>query len=132
MRASALLLALPALALADDQVPLGGFFDKLKGAAKDAVNAASSYIPSGSAIPDPLDAGAAKVAGRVVKKLHLNDWRDVVKPTLGKTQGNEPEHWMIYLTGGNKTCLGFCDTADAAWNVCACFRPIPGIEMLTR
>jgi hypothetical protein len=115
MRTSSLLLALPALAVAQDQAPLAGIFNKIK----DAVKSASSYIPNSipSIVPNPVDAGAAKVAGRAVHKLHFNDWKDVVKPSQVASKSSEPEHWMVYLTGGNKTCLGFCDTADAAWNV---------------
>ena len=115
MRTSSILLALPALAVAQDQAPLGGIFNKLK----DAVKAASTYIPSGmpSVIPDPVGAGAAKVAGKVVNQLSLDTWRDVVKPSPAAASSSEPELWMVYLTGANKTCLGLCDTADAAWNV---------------
>jgi PTH2 family peptidyl-tRNA hydrolase len=115
MRTSSLLLALPALALAQDQAPLGGFFDKIK----NAVKAASTYIPTSipSVVPDAADAGAAKVAATVVHKLHLNDWRDVVKPSPAKAGSSEPEQWMVYLTGRNKTCMGYCENTDAAWNV---------------
>lgn len=113
MRTSTILLALPALALAaDDQKPLGGLFDKIKG----AVKAASTYIPSSipSVIPDPVDAGAAKVADRVVHHLNASNWRSIVVPS---EKGTAPEPWMIYLTGANKTCHGMCENADAAWNV---------------
>jgi hypothetical protein len=115
MRTSSILLALPALALAQDQKPLGGFFDKLKG----AVKAASTYIPTSipSVIPDPVDAGASKVAARVVHKLNLTNWKDIVSPSAASSKSTGPESWMIYITGGNKTCYSLCDDADAAWNV---------------
>ena len=121
MRTSSVLLALPALSVAQDQAPLGGLFGKLK----DAVKGASSYIPSSipSFVPESVDAGAAKVADKIVHQLHFNDWRNVVKPSAAAAQSSEPEPWMIYLTGGNKTCLGFCDTADAEWNVSASLPP---------
>lgn len=109
MRTSTLLLALPALAVAQDQFPLAGIFNKIK-------DVVLPYLPN--SIPsNPVDAGAAKFANTAVHKLHLDDWKDIVKPSPAASKNSEPEHWMVYLTGGNKTCLGFCDTADAAWNV---------------
>jgi hypothetical protein len=114
MRTSLILLALPALALAQDQVPLGGWFDKVK----NVVKAASTYIPSSipSIIPDPVDAGAAKVAARAVHTLTLDNWNSVVIPSAS-TKSEGPEAWVVYITGANKTCYGLCGEADAAWNV---------------
>jgi len=109
MRSSSILLALPALALAQDQVPL---VDKLKG----FFNKASAYIPTSipSVIPNPVDAGAAKVAAHV-QHLDLANWKSVLTPSPStKTSG--PEEWMVYVTGGNKTCYGTCGNATAAWN----------------
>jgi hypothetical protein len=111
MRISSLLLALPALSLAEEQVPLA---DKLKG----WFNKAQAYIPSSvpSIIPDPLDAGAAKVAKQFVHPLNLSNWKDVLSPSAD-AQRATPEEWMVFLTGGNKTCYGQCGDAVGAWNV---------------
>ncbi|KIW06237.1 uncharacterized protein PV09_02711 [Verruconis gallopava] len=112
MRTSSILLALPALALAETQARLG-FLDKIKA----AFETASSYIPSAipSVIPDPVDAGAAKVAARAVHQLTLDNWESTLSSERSE-KSTGPEQWMVYLTGGNKTCYGLCNDADAAWN----------------
>ena len=68
-------------------------------------------------VADKAARAEAKVADKAVHHLHFNDWRDVIKSSRATARSSEPEPWMVYLTGGNKTCMGFCDTADAAWNV---------------
>jgi hypothetical protein len=117
MRTSSILLALPALSLAQDQAPLGGFLGKIK----DAFKAASTYIPSAipSVVPDAVDADASKVPPRAVHNLNLTNWKDIVSPTAS-AKSTGPEPWMVYITGGNNTCYGLCDEADAAWNVRLC------------
>ncbi|EHY55249.1 hypothetical protein HRR83_009050 [Exophiala dermatitidis] len=95
-------LLLPLL-VAADQVPLkekaAGWFDKAK-----------SYIPSGTP-PDPIDAGAAVVADRVVEKINIRNWQRKLAP-----KPDTEEEWMIYMTGGNKTCFGRCGNVDQKWN----------------
>ncbi len=102
-----LLALLPAatLTLTDDaQVPLKdrafGWFDKAK-----------SYIPS-IPIPDPIDAGASEVAARKVERINIRNWQRKLAP---KPDGEE--EWMVYVTGGNKSCFGRCTGVDAVWNV---------------
>ncbi|KAK5088214.1 hypothetical protein LTR05_002431 [Lithohypha guttulata] len=86
------------------QVPLKdiaqGWFDKAK-----------SYIPSTDSIPDPIEAGAAAIAGQQVQKVNIRNFERLLAP---KSEG--PEEWLIYTTGGNKTCFGRCGNADLAWN----------------
>ena len=105
------LLAFSTLALAEEQAPL---FDKLKGYFNKATAAVASNVPS--ALPHPIDAGAAKVASSVVQQLHLSNWQDVLTPDAS-AKGQGAEEWMVYFTGGNKTCFGACDNADKAFNV---------------
>ena len=100
------LLALPAIAAAQQQKPLGetvqSWFDKAK-----------SYIPS--AAKEPVAAGAAKVAAANVTPLTKSNWADVLSPS--KTLPSEgPETWMVLVTGGNKTCYGRCGKIEEAWN----------------
>lgn len=108
--ASALLFALPALTLAQDQVPL---VDKLKGFWNKAKDTVSSAVP---AAPSPLEAGAAKAAEQIQHELTVDNWKDVltVDPVA-----NAPttQDWLVYITGGNTTCFGFCGNATKAWNV---------------
>ncbi|OQV07655.1 hypothetical protein CLAIMM_12058 [Cladophialophora immunda] len=107
------LLLLPLL-VAADQVPLkekaAGWFDKAK-----------SFIPSGGGgaapavsvpvPPNPVEAGAAKVAENKVEKINVRNWQRKLSP-----KPDTEEEWMIYLTGGNKTCFGRCGPVDTVWN----------------
>jgi len=107
---STLVVVLPALALAQEQVPLA---DKIKG----WINRAQSYISSAvPSVPSPMDAGAAKVAEHVEHVLTLDNWKSVLVANPSSTAAG-PEDWMIYITGGNKTCYGVCGNATKAWNV---------------
>ncbi|KAE9988013.1 hypothetical protein EG328_000957 [Venturia inaequalis] len=111
MRYSSAILALPALALAQDQVPLA---DKVRGWFKQA----QEYLPTAasvpSVIPNPVDAGASFVAEAVVHELNLTNWQSIVAPSpSAQTAG--PEEWMIFLTGGNTTCYGLCGNVTKEW-----------------
>ena len=96
------LLLLPLL-VAADQVPL-------KDRAAAWLDKAKSYIPNG--VPDPIDAGAAKVAGKVVERINVRNWQRKLSP-----KPDTEEEWMLYLTGGNKTCFGRCGPVNEKWNV---------------
>ncbi|KAF2016969.1 hypothetical protein BU24DRAFT_420008 [Aaosphaeria arxii CBS 175.79] len=110
MRFSTIALALPAVALAQNQVPLAeqakGWFNKL-------TNAVSSAAPA--APSNPIQAGAAKVADSVQHELTLENWKQVVTadPTVSAPATQD---WLIYINGGNATCYGFCGNTTKAWN----------------
>lgn len=110
---SSVILTLPALCLAvEQQQPLG---EKLKG----WWNKATSIVPNvPSIIPNPLDAGAAKVADIAVTKVNASNWRSILTPGEPKITG-EPSEWLVYINGGNKTCYGLCGNATKSWNVSA-------------
>jgi len=108
---SVLSLALPVLALAQDQIPLA---DRLKGWFNKATANIQSSIPS--VIPNPIDAGAAKVAEHVVLPINMENWKEVLKSSPSAV-GGPPDEWMIFFDGGNKTCYGLCGDASKAWNV---------------
>jgi hypothetical protein len=103
------LLLLPLLALAEQQVPLkdqaAGWFDKAKAYVSNA-------IPTAPDLPDPIDAGASKVAGAVVEKINIRNWQRKLSP-----KPDVEEEWLLFLTGGNKTCYGKCGPVTAVWNV---------------
>lgn len=111
MRVVSLVAALPALAAAQAQIPLGdqvkGWFDKVK-----------SFVPSTpqAAVP-PVENVAQKAAGKIAEKvvtpLTLDNWKSVLEPSA------QPQEWLVMLTGGNKTCLGRCGQPETAWNVCS-------------
>jgi hypothetical protein len=104
MRLSPLLALLPAFAAAQDQIPLGeqvkGWFGKAK-----------SYIPSGSPAA-PVEKVAEKVTDKAVTPLNLSNWQSVLEPS------SQPQDWLVFVTGGNKTCFGRCEKAEKAFNVC--------------
>lgn len=90
------------------------FADKLQGWLNQAQSVAQQYIPN--SVPNPLHAGAAKVAENQVSQLTLQNWRSVLVPAGPSSGPFEP--WMVYFTGGNRTCYGNCGQVDAKWNVC--------------
>src|ERR1700759_4824070 len=107
-----LFFALPALCLAvEPQQPLG---DRLKNWWNKATSFVDSSVPT--IIPDPLDAGAAKVAEVAVQNLNLSNWKDIVTPGESKVASGQHE-WIIYIGGENKSCHGLCLNATKAWNV---------------
>lgn len=117
MRTSPLLLALPALATAQQQIPL---LDQVKGWFAKASSSISSALPSVSVpsaadIPNPVASSAAKIANLKVEKLTLANYKDVLKPGAA-TASPGVEEWMIFVTGGNKTCFGRCGRAETAWS----------------
>ncbi|KAF2272856.1 uncharacterized protein EI97DRAFT_436629 [Westerdykella ornata] len=108
---STLLLALPALALAEDQIPLQ---EKVKGWFGKLTNAVSSAVPA--AVPSaPVEATAAKVAESVQHHLTLENWKDVLTKDLAASAPTTQD-WVIYINGGNVTCFGHCGNVTRAWN----------------
>ncbi|KAK5684555.1 hypothetical protein LTS10_004426 [Elasticomyces elasticus] len=119
MRTSTLALALPALASAQ-QFPfldqLNPYIDQAKSylgvatsSVSSAASAASATIPT--SIPDPVAAGAATFAATKVDRLTLEN-----HSTLLKSSSPGIEEWMFLVTGGNASCFGMCQRAEAAWN----------------
>ena len=100
-------LALPLLAAAEQQNPLAGLFQKF-----------SSYLPSGN-LAHPVDATAAKIAGKNVHTLTLSNWQETMHNGIS-TKPSQPEEWWVFVTGGNKTCYGMCEKVEKAWNVSHC------------
>lgn len=122
MRTSPLLLALPALATAQQQFPfqdqVNQVTDQVKGwfaAASSSISSAAPSAPSISDIPNPIASGAAKFADLNVARLTLENHKDVLKPGAA-TASPGIEEWMIFVTGGNKSCYGRCLHAEIAWN----------------
>lgn len=106
MKSSIVASLLFSVALAQDaQIPLkekaAGWFDKAK-----------SYIPSVTpSIPNPIDAGDSAVADKKVQKINIRNYQRLLQPKI-----DGEEEWLIYVTGGNKSCFGRCGKADAAWS----------------
>ncbi|KAK5131129.1 hypothetical protein LTR08_001277 [Meristemomyces frigidus] len=140
MRTSPLMLVLPALATAQQQFPfadqINPFVDQVKGwfgQVSASVSSSAPAIPTSISIPDPVASGAAKYADLKVERLTLANHKDVLKPGAA-TASPGLEEWMIYVTGGNKTCYGRCGRAETAWNeslaLMAASRSPPSLAML--
>ena len=116
MRTSpALLAALPALAAAQQQFPfvnqIKGFFGQASASASSAVH---SSLPTDIPMPDPIAAGASKIADAKVNRITLDNYHQILVPGAA-TASPGIEDWMVYVTGGNKSCFGVCERADKAW-----------------
>ncbi|KAI9696880.1 MAG: hypothetical protein M1820_007955 [Bogoriella megaspora] len=104
------MLLLPALAAAQNQVPL---VDQVKGWFGKATNYVQSSVPS--AVSNPIDTGASKVAQASVTPITVENWPGILTSS-SNAKGTDPDEWLIYITGANKTCYGLCGQADTAWN----------------
>lgn len=103
MRFTSLVAFLPALALAQEQVPLA---DRVQG----WFNKAKAYVPT--AVPaDPIVKMAEKVSEKRVTPVTLQNWQGILTPA------SHAQDWLIFVTGGNKTCFGRCEHAEKAFNV---------------
>lgn len=118
MRASSVLLALPALSTAQ-QIPLvDNVLGQVKGWFAQASETAASAIPAApsvESIPNPIDAATAKVADVQVPHLTLANHKELIKPGAA-TASPGIEEWMVFVTGANATCFGLCKPAEKAFN----------------
>lgn len=115
MRVSPVVLALPALAAAAEQVPL---LDQLKGFFNKATAAISSSVPSvpsaaAPIIEKPIDASAAAIAQLSVDRVTLDNYKQIIVPG---DAASGPEPFMLFITGGNKTCFGLCAHSETEFN----------------
>lgn len=120
MRFAPVVLVLPAMAAAQQQVPLfeqaKGWFNNFVGAATSSVSSASSAAASAaSGVPNPVHAAAGQVEQLTVTDLTKENYNQVLKPGAA-TASPGIEDWMIYTTGGNRTCFGMCARADVEWS----------------
>ena len=96
----------PILALAGAAVVQAGPFDQLTTWAD---NMKTQVM---NAISNPLDTAASAIAGAVVQPLNMQNWKTHLWP-----KADEEQEWLVFMTGGNKSCFGRCDRANRAWNV---------------
>ncbi|GIZ40637.1 hypothetical protein CB0940_00418 [Cercospora beticola] len=114
MRASNLILVLPALAAAQEQIPM---IDQLKGWFAKATASVSTAVEKATqaSIPDPVAAAAAKVADLKVERLTLDNHKELIQPGSSEAAPGI-QTWEVFVTGGNKTCYGRCARAETAFN----------------
>jgi hypothetical protein len=113
MRLSYALLALPALALAQEQKPLvdqvqeqfNGLFEKVK-----------SFLP---AQPAAGTSKGANVAAKNVTPLTLENYKEILAAPAISASKTPAANWMVLITGSNKTCHGQCGPVDTAFQSAA-------------
>lgn len=102
MRVLPFLAVLPALAAAQEQTPLvervQGWFNKAK-----------SYLPSPTPVA-PVEKVTGQIAQKAVTPFNLSNWHSLLEPS------SERQEWLVFVTGGNKTCFGRCGRAEKAFN----------------
>lgn len=100
------LALLTVLATAQEQVPLA---DRVQG----WFNKAKEYIPTATPVVPPVQkvAEKQKLPEKAVTPFSLNNWHSALEPS------SEAQDWLLFTTGGNKTCFGRCDRAEKAFNV---------------
>ncbi|OOF98206.1 hypothetical protein ASPCADRAFT_205468 [Aspergillus carbonarius ITEM 5010] len=108
MRFIQVVALLPALAVAQEQVPLA---DRVQG----WFNKAKSYLPTATpvvpaAVVEKVVEKAVKIQEKTVTPFNVTNWQSLLEPS------SEPQDWLVYVTGGNKTCFGRCDKADKSFN----------------
>ena len=108
MHVSALLMLLPAAAFAQFVEQGVSFSDRLK----------SLWSDGFQGFPNFADAGAAAVAGQIVQPITRSNYDWVLAPRLDREQ-----EFLMYVTGGNRSCFGNCRRANQAWNVSPSFYP---------
>ncbi|KAE8352350.1 PTH2-domain-containing protein [Aspergillus coremiiformis] len=105
MRFIQLLPILPALAAAQEQVPLAdrvqGWFSK----AKSYLPTATPVIPAVEKVVEPK-----KIQEKTVTPFNLTNWQSILAPS------EAPQDWLVFITGGNKTCFGRCGQAEKSFN----------------
>ena len=112
MRFAPVILALPALAVAQQQIPL---LDQVKGWISKATGAAASYASAIPTPPNPANAAASAVAEGLLDRLTLENHKELLRPGAA-TASPGVEEWMVFVTGGNKSCFGLCEHAETEWN----------------
>ena len=104
MRLTTFLAILPALAVAQEQAPLA---DRVQ----DWFNKAKSYLPTATPVIPVEKVVEQKVQEKAVTPFNLSSWQTALEPS------SEPKEWLLFVTGGNKTCFGRCERANKAFNV---------------
>ncbi|KAI1954551.1 hypothetical protein LOZ59_004839 [Ophidiomyces ophidiicola] len=112
MRLSTTLVLLPALVAAQNQFP---FAEQLQG----LIEKAKSFLPTAVPVvepPQPSKAPPPVVPKRKknVASVTLENWESLLAPVTADAS-KEAREWLVYVTGGNKTCYGHCGEADKAW-----------------
>ncbi|KAL4780747.1 hypothetical protein BJX76DRAFT_360586 [Aspergillus varians] len=107
MRFIPLLALLPALAVAEEQAPLA---DRVQG----WFNKAKSYLPTATPVipvaEKVVEVPKTVVQEKTVTPFNATNWQSLLEPE------SVPQDWLLFVTGGNKTCFGRCGKAEVSFN----------------
>ncbi|PYI22537.1 PTH2-domain-containing protein [Aspergillus violaceofuscus CBS 115571] len=109
MRLIQVLALAPALALAQEQVPLADRFQGWLDKAKAYLPAATPVVPATVEEVQKV-VEQKKIQAKPVTQLNLTNWESILEPA------SDPQDWFVFVTGGNKTCFGRCAQADKSFN----------------
>lgn len=94
---SSVIATLPLLASAQD-------FEQYKAQFQNFVGNFGSYIPNPNK-HDAVHAAEAKAGAMKTDILTLDNWKETVYAPVS-AQSTKPEEWLVFISGGNKTCFG--------------------------
>lgn len=112
---SAAVLALPLLATAAES-PFEQYkakFQQFIGSFTGTVSSAADAVVN--EVPKATKAAKQNITPKKVDILTINNWKDTLYAPV-KPEATQPEEWLVFVTGGNKTCYGHCDKVEQAWN----------------
>lgn len=117
---TALLIVVPALASAaqeSQQIPLADTLNRWFEKAK-------SYLPATGSPPITATTAAAKKAAAEIniRPVSEENWESLLAPS-----SLSPQTWMIFVSGGNKTCYGQCTELESVWNETAAIFATTGL-----
>jgi len=74
-------------------------------------NKAKNYLPTATPVVPVEKVVEQKVQEKPVTSVNLTNWQATLEPS------GAAQEWLVFVTGGNKTCFGRCDRANKAFNV---------------
>lgn len=74
-------------------------------------NKAKNYLPTATPVVPVEKVVEQKVQEKAVTPVNLTNWQATLEPS------GAAQEWLVYVTGGNKTCFGRCERANKAFNV---------------
>ncbi|RMZ80378.1 hypothetical protein DV738_g2788, partial [Chaetothyriales sp. CBS 135597] len=104
---------LPGLVACEEEASLSskaaGWFEKAKAFIPSSSTAAATVVSAEDVVAQP-EHQSEPVVLRIVEQIQRSNYKSLLGP---KATGDE--EWLLYLTGGNKSCLGQCGPADSLW-----------------
>ncbi|KAK4189926.1 hypothetical protein QBC35DRAFT_449743 [Podospora australis] len=112
------LLALPLLAAAAESP-----FEQYKAKFQNFISSFGATTGSGDGadkaqVPVPASSSGKKskkvVEPKKIETLTLENWKNELYGSI-KPEAITPEEWVVFISGGNKTCFGHCGKAEEAF-----------------